>query len=126
LQLACEAGGPPGYAAAGGSWLCRMRPWGLVAVVVPSGLRVMVQPHRWMGMRWWKGQPATLPELWHGKHGHHLRLVPAHTGLQQRFGDAGDRLADRIADHLSCQHVVRGRIAVDDHQVGTRFGGDGA
>jgi len=29
-------------------------PSGLVAVVVPSGLSLMVQPHRWIQMRWWK------------------------------------------------------------------------
>ena len=31
-------------------------PSGLVMVVVPSGLRVMVQPHRWTTIRWWKVQ----------------------------------------------------------------------
>src|ERR1022692_439168 len=31
-----------------------MRPSGLVAVVVPSGFRVMVQPQRWIRTRWWK------------------------------------------------------------------------
>ena len=41
----------------GGLWLWSvLRPSGLVAVVVPSGLRVMVQPHWWTAMRWWKGQ----------------------------------------------------------------------
>jgi putative Ca2+/H+ antiporter (TMEM165/GDT1 family) len=35
----------------GGPWLRRMRPSGLVAVVVPSALRVMTQPHRWIMIR---------------------------------------------------------------------------
>ncbi len=35
-----------GQAAAGGLWLCRVRPCGLVAVVVPSGFKVMAQPQR--------------------------------------------------------------------------------
>jgi len=39
---------------AGGLWLCSWRwPSGLVAVVVPSACRVMVQPWRWMAVRWW-------------------------------------------------------------------------
>jgi hypothetical protein len=41
---------------------------GLVMVVVPSGLRVIVQPHRWMRMRWWKGQ-SRMPEGFHLRHG---------------------------------------------------------
>ncbi len=40
-------------AASGGLWLCSLRPWGLVAVVVPSAFRVMVQPHRCTRIRWW-------------------------------------------------------------------------
>jgi hypothetical protein len=44
----------------GGPWLCRVRVWsGLVAVVVPSGCRVRVQPHRWMAVRWWKVHRGT-------------------------------------------------------------------
>ena len=40
------------YAAVGGAWLWRVRcPSGEVAVVVPSGLRVRVQPQRWMATR---------------------------------------------------------------------------
>jgi len=37
-------------------WEWRMRPSGLVAVVVPSGWRVIFQPQRWMAMRWWYRQ----------------------------------------------------------------------
>ena len=37
---------PAGQAACwGGPWLCRVCPSGAVAVVVPSGWQVMVQPH---------------------------------------------------------------------------------
>src|SRR5262249_17308691 len=40
----------------GGPWLWRVRILsGLMAVVVPSPLRVSSQPHLWMTMRWWKG-----------------------------------------------------------------------
>ena len=39
-------------AAVGGPWLCSvLLPSGLVAVVVPSPCRVMVQPHRWIAIR---------------------------------------------------------------------------
>jgi hypothetical protein len=38
--------------AAGGPWLWSvLLPSGLVAVVVPSGLRVIFQPHWWTAMR---------------------------------------------------------------------------
>jgi hypothetical protein len=44
-------GGPAGVGQ-GGPWLRRTRfPSGLVNVVVPSPLRAMVQPHRWMAIR---------------------------------------------------------------------------
>ena len=46
-------------AARGGPWLCRMRPPGLLAVVVPSALRLMVQPHRWIRIRWWNEHSRT-------------------------------------------------------------------
>ena len=39
---------------AGGLWVCRVRPSGLVAVTVPSGCRAMPQPHRWIAIKWWK------------------------------------------------------------------------
>ena len=48
---------PAGQAAAGvgGPWLCRVRsPVGLVAVTVPSGCKVMPQPHRCTAIKWWK------------------------------------------------------------------------
>jgi hypothetical protein len=39
-------------AMSGGGWEWRvLLPSGLVAVVVPSGWRVKIQPHRWMAMR---------------------------------------------------------------------------
>jgi LD-carboxypeptidase N-terminal domain len=38
--------------AAGGPWEWRMRPSGLVAVVVPSGWQVIFQPQRWITMMW--------------------------------------------------------------------------
>src|SRR5258708_21840128 len=43
---------PPGQAAAvGGLWLCRTRPWRLVAVVVPSLFKVIVQAPRWIKIK---------------------------------------------------------------------------
>jgi hypothetical protein len=42
----------PQAAWAGGLWLWRTRPWGLVAVVVPSGWKVSLQPRWWTAMRW--------------------------------------------------------------------------
>jgi hypothetical protein len=39
----------PGYAAAGGLWLCRVRPSGLRAVVVPSAFSVISQPGHQFG-----------------------------------------------------------------------------
>jgi|HubBroStandDraft_3_1064219.scaffolds.fasta_scaffold38490_3 hypothetical protein len=44
-----------GYPArAGGPWLCRtLVRSGFQAVVVPSGFRTKVQPHRWMTIKWW-------------------------------------------------------------------------
>ena len=39
-------------AAVGGPWECRVRPSGLVAVVVPSGWQVIFQPQRWITIMW--------------------------------------------------------------------------
>ena len=40
---------------AGGLWLCRTLVLsGFQAVVVPSGFRTRVQPHRWITTWWWK------------------------------------------------------------------------
>ena len=69
-EIELEIGGadlrpaPRGQAARGGPWLCRTRPSGLLAVVVPSVFRVMVQPHRWIRIRWWNEQRSRqLPRL---------------------------------------------------------------
>src|SRR5215813_12002891 len=44
----------------GGLWLCRVRVRsGLVAVVVPSGLRRRSQPQRWIAIWWWNPQSGT-------------------------------------------------------------------
>ena len=48
----------------GGLWLCRVRPSGLTAVVVPSAWQVSVQAQRWMTVRWWnRHSRARLPRL---------------------------------------------------------------
>ncbi len=48
------------YAAVGGAWLRRMwRPSGLRASVVPSGCRMICQPHRWMQTSWWNWHMRT-------------------------------------------------------------------
>ena len=59
------AGFAAGQAACwGGLWECRVRPSGAVAVVVPSGWRVMFQPQRWMTIWWWNLQSKLrLPRL---------------------------------------------------------------
>ena len=45
---------PRGQAAVagGGPWLCRVRPCGLVMVVVPSAFSRISHPHRWIRIRW--------------------------------------------------------------------------
>ena len=53
----------------GGPWLCRVRPSGAVAVVVPSGWQVMFQPQRWITIRWWNLQSRRRLPGWWGRRG---------------------------------------------------------
>jgi hypothetical protein len=110
--------------AAGGLWLWRVRvPSGLVAVVVPSALRVMAQPHRCTAMRWWKAQSkiklgrAVRPPLERGRMWWDLAgggalaaaregavPVPAGDGAAQVGGDSGSKSIRKPSPH-STRHA---------------------
>ena len=102
---------------AGGLWLCRTLVLsGFHAVVVPSGFRTSVQPHRWITTWWWKKQSE------HAVFGAGLAAVGLVLDVVDLAGRGGlaappgplavlvaqdDRVADRGRDRLGEADVQR-------------------
>ena len=85
-----------------------MRPSGAVAVVVPSGWRIMAQPQRWIAIWWWNlHSRIRLPRLVGPPWAQWIRWCTSHT-------DAGCRQRGELA------------VLVSEGDGGAQVGRDGA